>query len=428
MPIFTAGIMTRDQLAGQLTNVVMASVRHIRGGLAISTAAACTMFGAVPGPAQASVVAIGSSLRPQILQAGYEDCFLLALIVIASGITFLIPLSIGMIICGVVSSISIAELFIGGIGPGLLILLLLKASTYVYAACNSLPAEPKANWVERLAAKRAALWPMGFPVTIPMLLGVSVAPIFFPQIALFLRDLESSQITGSFKLRGAANAVLPLTGEQRAAGGVGFSTANQGRGLAYAAAQAGVQAKLQLKAMPPVRGTKKAVSWARDEAKAEAEAGNLHEEPGVEISVSTGIAQAVSSADIVVTTTPAPVPGIKAEWLQPGHLLIATGPDQEHKCELEPVCLAKPDAYVPGSQTQCSVKCELRSAIGAGLISKDCSFTELGDITAGKATGLQSDGDLIIAGITGIGVQDPAIATLAGARADAVGAGTTFTS
>lgn len=191
---------------------------------------------------------------------------------------------------------------------------------------------------------------------------------------------------------------------------------------------AGVQSKMQLKAMTLVREIQSAVIWARDAAKAEAAAASLREELGIDATVSTDIAQAVSSADIIVTTTPAAAPVVKAEWLQPGQLVIAMGSDQEHKCELEPACLAKAALYVPDSQAQCAVKGELRSAIEAGLIPADRSFTELGDITAGRAAGRQSDGDLIIADLTGTGVQDTAIATLAGSRATAVGAGTTITS
>lgn len=191
---------------------------------------------------------------------------------------------------------------------------------------------------------------------------------------------------------------------------------------------AGVQARMQLKAMTLVRGIKSAVIWARDSAKAEAAAASLREELGIDVQAATDAAAAVASADIAVTTTPAAGPVIHAEWLQPGQLVIAMGSDQEHKCELEPACLARADLYVPDSQAQCAVKGELRSAIAAGLIPEDRCFAELGEITAGKAAGRRSPGDLIIADLTGTGVQDTAIATLAGSRADATGAGATFTS
>ncbi|KIC23760.1 MULTISPECIES: ectoine utilization protein EutC [unclassified Leisingera] len=191
---------------------------------------------------------------------------------------------------------------------------------------------------------------------------------------------------------------------------------------------AGVQARMQLKAMTLVRGIQNAVIWARESAKAEAAAASLRSELGIDVTAAADIAQAVAGADIVVTTTPAADPVVQAEWLRPGQLVIAMGSDQEHKCELEPACLTKADLYVPDSQAQCAVKGELRSAIAAGLIAGHQSFTELGAITSGQAPGRQSDNELIIADLTGTGVQDTAIATLAGSRADAAGAGATFTS
>ncbi|MEP3046308.1 MAG: hydroxyectoine utilization dehydratase EutB [Roseibium sp.] len=63
--------------------------------------------------------------------------------------------------------------------------------------------------------------------------------------------LENSQITGSFKLRGATNAVMSLTNEQRAAGVVGVSTGNHGRGLAYAASKAGVDCIICMSELVP---------------------------------------------------------------------------------------------------------------------------------------------------------------------------------
>jgi tripartite ATP-independent transporter DctM subunit len=166
MFIFAADIMTRGQSAGRLIDLVMSFVGHVRGGLAVSTAAACTMFGAVSGSTQATVVAVGSPLRPRMLKAGYKDSFVLALIVNASDIAFLIPPSIGMIIYGVVSSTSIAELFIAGIGPGLLILALFSAYSVIHAIRHDLPCEAKASWRDRLGAIRGALWPLGFPIII----------------------------------------------------------------------------------------------------------------------------------------------------------------------------------------------------------------------------------------------------------------------
>lgn len=177
MFIFAADIMTRGYSAGRLIDLVMAFVRHRRGGLAISTATACTMFGAVSGSTQATVVAIGSPLRPRMLKAGYKDSFTLALIVNSSDIAFLIPPSIGMIIYGVISNTSIAELFIAGIGPGLLILLLFSIYCWIYAVRNNVPTEEPLPMRERAIAVQKALWPLGFPVII---IGGIYGGIFSP--------------------------------------------------------------------------------------------------------------------------------------------------------------------------------------------------------------------------------------------------------
>ena len=166
MFILAADIMTRGQSADRLINMVMAFIGHIKGGLAISTATSCTLFGAVSGSTQATVVAVGSPLRPKMLKAGYSDPFTLALIINASDIAFLIPPSIGMIIYGVISETSIAELFIAGIGPGILILFMFSIYCLIYAYKNNVPTEAKASWKERAMSVKDASWPLMFPVII----------------------------------------------------------------------------------------------------------------------------------------------------------------------------------------------------------------------------------------------------------------------
>ncbi len=177
MFIFAADIMTRGQSAGRLIDLVMAFIRHCKGGLAISTVTACTMFGAVSGSTQATVVAVGTPLRPRMLKAGYKDSFTLALIVNSSDIAFLIPPSIGMIIYGVVSNTSIAELFIAGIGPGLLIMVMFSIYCWIYAIRNNVPTEEAATWSERMTSFQKALWPLGFPAII---IGGIYGGIFSP--------------------------------------------------------------------------------------------------------------------------------------------------------------------------------------------------------------------------------------------------------
>lgn len=164
--IFAADIMTRGMTADRLLDLVMKFIGHVRGGLPITTAASCTLFGAVSGSTQATVVAMGGPLRPRLLRAGYSDSFSMALIINSSDIALLIPPSIGMIVYGVVSGTSVGELFIAGIGPGLLILLLFSAYCYVHARRQKVASEPRADWNQRWVAARKAMLPLGFPVII----------------------------------------------------------------------------------------------------------------------------------------------------------------------------------------------------------------------------------------------------------------------
>jgi C4-dicarboxylate transporter, DctM subunit len=166
MFILAAEIMTRGQTADRLLALVTSFVRHRRGGLPISTAVACALFGAVSGSTQATVVAIGGALRPRLLRAGYPDSFTLALIVNASDLALLVPPSIGMIVYGVVTGTSIGDLFLGGIGPAALVLVLLCGYCVVAAVRFRVSPEPRASAAERLAALRRAILPAGFPLLV----------------------------------------------------------------------------------------------------------------------------------------------------------------------------------------------------------------------------------------------------------------------
>lgn len=218
MFIFAADIMTRGQSANRLIDMVMKFIGHVKGGLAVSTATACTLFGAVSGSTQATVVAVGSPLRPRMLKAGYNDSFVLALIINSSDIAFLIPPSIGMIIYGVVSNTSIAELFIAGVGPGLMILVFFATYSVIYAYIKDVPTEPKASWKERLDTVVKAVWPLGFPVII---IGGIYGGIFSPTEAaaacvlyalilevVIFRELSLHDIYDTAKSTGLITAVV----------------------------------------------------------------------------------------------------------------------------------------------------------------------------------------------------------------------------
>lgn len=177
MFILAADIITRGQSADRLVDLVMRFMGHLRGGLAISVTSACALFGAVCGSTQATVVAVGGAMRPRMLRAGYRDDFTIGLIVNAADLAYLIPPSIGMIVYGVLSGTSISELFIAGIGPGLLVVVLFSVWCWYVARKEGLPVERRATWAERFHAARRALWPLGFPA---LVVGGIYGGIFSP--------------------------------------------------------------------------------------------------------------------------------------------------------------------------------------------------------------------------------------------------------
>lgn len=164
--IFAADLMTRGHTANRLLDLVQTFVGHLRGGLPITTAAGCTLFGAVSGSTQATVVAMGGPMRPKLLQKGYSDAFSIALIINASDIALLIPPSIGMIIYGVVSGASIGDLFIAGILPGFLILVMFSIYCWIGSIRMGIEPEERASWLMRWEALKKALLPLGFPVVV----------------------------------------------------------------------------------------------------------------------------------------------------------------------------------------------------------------------------------------------------------------------
>jgi ornithine cyclodeaminase len=191
---------------------------------------------------------------------------------------------------------------------------------------------------------------------------------------------------------------------------------------------AGVQAGLQLEALLLVRPIRRARIWARDAAKAEAIATDLEMRLGIEVRALADPEKAVAGADIVVTTTPATTPILKADWISAGQHVTAMGSDAEHKNEIDPKLVGKADRYVADRLSQTRILGELHHAIAAGLADADADFPELGAVIAGKAKGRATDNDITFADLTGTGVQDTAIATLARRRAVELGVGQIFSS
>ena len=165
---------------------------------------------------------------------------------------------------------------------------------------------------------------------------------------------------------------------------------------------AGIQAEQQLRHLLPVTGCRSALIWARraDAAEALAErARQMGYSAVVTISRHCAASAAGDSA-----TTPSAVPLLDDCDIMPGTHITAVGADGDHKAELSDALIERADLRVADSIAQCRERGEFRR------LSEAATLVELGDVIAGRAHGRTAPDQITIADLTGVAVQDAAIA------------------
>jgi ornithine cyclodeaminase len=257
--------------------------------------------------------------------------------------------------------------------------------------------------------------------------AIKVSPGFFDNPKIGLPSLNGLMILFSART-GQVEALLLDNGyltdiRTAAAGAVAARHLAPSRVTTVGVIGTGAQARLQLMAAHLVRPFDRVLVWGRDRDKAEACARDLAAALPVVASVETDPARLVAASQLVVTTTPAEQPVLKAEWLHPGLHVTAMGSDQAGKNEIEPAALVAADLYVCDRVSQCELLGELRSAIAARVWS-GAKPPELGEIIMGARQGRTSDAQVTICDLTGTGAQDTAIASFAVDAARRAGAGT----
>ena len=130
--ILAGGIMTAGSIADRLITFARATVRFLPGGLMVATIVACLFFAAISGSSPVTVIAIGSIMFPALVKEGFDEDQSLGLVTTAGTLGILIPPSVPMIIYAIFApvggrALSIRELFIAGVIPGLLVGLILTA-------------------------------------------------------------------------------------------------------------------------------------------------------------------------------------------------------------------------------------------------------------------------------------------------------------
>lgn len=179
---------------------------------------------------------------------------------------------------------------------------------------------------------------------------------------------------------------------------------------------AGGQARWQLRALLRVRRPRRVVVWARRDEAAQRYASEMSAALGLPVTVVADAEAAVRGSDVVITTTPATRPIVRASWLHPGLHVTAMGADAEHKQELEPEVLERADVLVCDSRPQARRIGELRGASQAAVEVGEARVAELGEVLAGVRPGRTSAQQISVCDLTGTGVQDTAIARLVESR------------
>lgn len=128
--VLAGSIMGRSGLTEDLVAIMKALVGKLPGGLALVTVLVCMFFAAISGSGPGTVAAVGGLLIPSMVEDGYDEDFSAAISASGGVLGVLIPPSNPMIIYGVIASVSIGDLFIAGILPGMLMALLLLVPSF----------------------------------------------------------------------------------------------------------------------------------------------------------------------------------------------------------------------------------------------------------------------------------------------------------
>ena len=152
--IFMGAVLQRSGAAEKVFDALYIVLGKLKAGLAISTVVICTLFAAATGIIGASITVMGLLSLPAMLKHKYDKSLATGTIMAAGCLGTIIPPSIILIIYGAEAQISIAKLFVGGIGPGLVLSSLYIAYIFVRATLNpklgpSIPAEEASKYTAR---------------------------------------------------------------------------------------------------------------------------------------------------------------------------------------------------------------------------------------------------------------------------------------
>ena len=177
MFILAGNLLSKGGSARRIIDFAKSMVGHLPGGLPMSAIFACVIFAAVSGSSPATVVAIGSIMFVAIKEAGYPKEYAVGGITTAGSLGILIPPSVVMIVYGVTAEVSIAQLFMAGVVPGLMLGGMMIAQTYIGAKRLGFKATTPEPWSDRVKKFFRAFWAL---LIVVVVIGGIYGGIFTP--------------------------------------------------------------------------------------------------------------------------------------------------------------------------------------------------------------------------------------------------------
>ena len=167
IPLFTfAGyILSESNAPSRLVRLTRALLGWMPGGLALVCLAACAFFTAFTGASGVTIIALGAILYPALQQDGYPDNFNLGLVTSAGSLGLLFAPSLPLILYGVVSNVSIDDLFRAGVLPGVLMLVMLSGYS-MWVSGKSEQSLRKFSLRELGGALRESIWELPLPIVV----------------------------------------------------------------------------------------------------------------------------------------------------------------------------------------------------------------------------------------------------------------------
>ncbi|HJU31748.1 MAG TPA: TRAP transporter permease [Hyphomicrobiaceae bacterium] len=158
VPLFLlmGSFATTSGMSRELFRAANAFLGHLRGGLGIATIAACGGFAAICGSSVATAATFSRVAYPEMRRYGYPQSFATGVIAAGGTLGIMIPPSTVFAVYGLITEQDIGKLFVAGIIPGILAILMYMATITVigYARPDHLPAGMRVSWSERFAAAR----------------------------------------------------------------------------------------------------------------------------------------------------------------------------------------------------------------------------------------------------------------------------------